>query len=134
LNRLRQVDDEGFGELPDIDEEDGEDRNLQETETPNEETIVSQAEPDEETMENPEAAARRTAVLSLPLGRAANFARIVDYIYDVDDDKWCQVTLSFSVGRRTMDISNLVRKACEKGVLHQVNYLWHRHRSCTISS
>ena len=45
---------------------------------------------------------------------------IVDYIYDTEKEEWCELTLAFPIGRKTVDISNVIRKASEKSVIRCV--------------
>ena len=60
---------------------------------------------------------RRANVLNLAQGRYSQF---VEYAYDTQKELWAEVTLAFSVGQKQVDMSNVIRKASEKAVLHEV--------------
>ncbi len=128
--RAAEGSDEGF---EDLSEEETKDR---ETPVP----ILTAQEEEEGAMQgSEEAKKRRTAVLNLiSTAKGSAFrigseksvfpefffssaiASISNYTYDVDKELWCELTLTFPVGRRPVDMSNVVRKACEKAVIKEV--------------
>ena len=84
-----------------------------------EEKPLSAKEQEEINMESIEARKRRLYVRNLLQGKAG-LATILDYIYDTDKEIWCELTLSFGVSRKTVDMSNVVRKSAERAVLHEI--------------
>ena len=76
-------------------------------------------EVEKENMRNVEAKKRQNAVLGLLQGKGG-LVSILDYTYDTQKERWCELTLSFDVSRKTVDMSNVVRKSAEKAVLHEV--------------
>ena len=48
------------------------------------------------------------------------FAQIHDYSYDVRKQKWCELTLSLSASRKSVDLSNVLKKAAEKAVIYEI--------------
>ena len=48
------------------------------------------------------------------------FAQIHDYSYDVRKQKWCELTLSLSASRKSIDLSNVLKKAAEKAVIYEI--------------
>merc|ERR1719273_7648 len=69
-------------------------------------------------MESRDAQKRRIGVLNL--SSKEGYASLVDYMYDTDKERWCELTLAFSVGQKNVDMSNVIRKAAEKAVIRQV--------------
>ena len=41
-------------------------------------------------------------------------------MYDTEKERWCELTMAFSVGQKTVDLSNVIRKAAEKAVIREV--------------
>ena len=70
-------------------------------------------------MRNVEAKKRQNAVLGLLQGKGG-LVSILDYTYDTQKERWCELTLSFSVSRKAVDMSNIVRKSAERAVLHEI--------------
>jgi len=104
--------DEGFDELPSIESDEDNEREEDLSASPSPTVAAS--------MEEPAAAARRNAVLTMPLNKARNLISVSDYVYDVEEEKWCELTLAFPVSRRSLDVSNVLRKACEKAIVREV--------------
>ncbi len=50
----------------------------------------------------------------------AGCATISNYLYDVEKELWCQLELSFHVSHRPVDMSDVVRRACARGVIKEV--------------
>lgn len=84
-----------------------------------EEKTISQEDLEKSNMEMPEAQKRRLYVLQILQSKSGS-ATVVDYSYDVEKDLWCQLTLSFSVSQKNVDMSNIIRKAAEKAVIREV--------------
>eukprot|EP00095_Tigriopus_kingsejongensis_P009705 maker-scaffold1466_size39939-snap-gene-0.10 protein:Tk09705 transcript:maker-scaffold1466_size39939-snap-gene-0.10-mRNA-1 annotation:"GH20789" len=100
--------DDGFGEMDTKEEEiKGESKSANTTQT-REALNMSQTE----------ATKRRLWVQEM--GDAKGFATIVDYIFDTEKELWCQLSLGFEVAHKTLDMSNVVKKAAEKAVIHEV--------------
>ena len=76
----------------------------------------------EEAMASGEAAQRRDHVLRLLDGRGG-VCNIHDYSYDTVNQSWCQLTLSFDIARKRVDMSNVIRKAAEKGVVYEIKHV-----------
>lgn len=67
------------------------------------------------------ASGRRLRVLTLNLtAKSAAAADIVDYKYDTAKSSWCELTLSFDLDKKMLDMSNIIRKAAEQGVVYEV--------------
>ena len=66
-----------------------------------------------------EPAKRRVRVLSLLTG-AKSFGTVTDYKYDTEKEQWCEVTLSFDVSMKKLDMVNIIKQSAEKGVVYQV--------------
>jgi len=73
----------------------------------------------EDAMASGEPARRRAAVLHLMEGRGG-VASIVDYSYDTEKESWATLTLSFDITRKRVDMSQVLRKAASKAVVHEV--------------
>lgn len=76
----------------------------------------------DETMSSGEPAKRRANFLSLLAGRS-NLCSVVDYSFDTEKESWCEVTLSFDLSQKKIDLANMLHKAAEKGVIYQVAHL-----------
>ena len=76
-------------------------------------------EQEELDMEDPEAKKRRLYVRNLLQGRGG-LATILDYTYDTKKQLWCELTLSFAVSRKAVDMSHVVRKSTEQSILHEI--------------
>merc|ERR1719412_1206194 len=84
-----------------------------------EESPISGIDQEEINMGSPEAMKRRLYVRNLLQGKAG-LATILDYIYDTEKEIWCELTLSFFVSRKTVDMTNVVRRSAERAVLHEI--------------
>ena len=42
------------------------------------------------------------------------------FTFFLEKEEWCELTLAFPVGRKTVDISNVIRKSAEKSVIRCV--------------
>ena len=76
-------------------------------------------EQEERDMDDPEARKRRLFVRNLLQGKAG-LATILDYTFDTKKELWCELTLSFEVSRKTVDMSNVIHKSAERAVLHEI--------------
>ena len=47
-------------------------------------------------------------------------ATVSGYSYDLDNEEWCELTLSFNVSERPIDMSNVIKKACAKGIIKEI--------------
>ena len=83
------------------------------------EIILTQREQEELNMEGDEAKKRRLFVRHM-LTDKGGLATILDYTYDTKKELWCKLTLSFGASRKTVDMSNVVRKSAERAVLHEI--------------
>merc|ERR1719433_1896488 len=73
--------------------------------------VIDKKSVEQRNMENnKDAQKRKVGVLSLVAPKGGH-ASIVDYIYDTEKEEWCELTLAFPVGRKTVDISNVIRKS-----------------------
>ena len=70
-------------------------------------------------MDTREAQMRKTQVLNLVSDKGGS-ANVVDYMYDTEKELWCELTLAFSVARKTVDMSNVIKKSAEKAVIREV--------------
>jgi hypothetical protein len=41
-------------------------------------------------------------------------------MFPFQNELWCELVLAFGVNQRRIDMSNVIKKAAEKGVIHQV--------------
>ena len=48
------------------------------------------------------------------------FAQIHDYSYDVKKERWCELTLTLSASRKSVDLSNVLKKAAERAVIYEI--------------
>jgi len=87
-----------------------------------EDVKLSEEEMQEAMMASEDASRRRSDVLRLLDGRGG-VCNIVEYSYDTVEQSWCELTLSFDITRKRVDMSNVIRKAAEKGVVHEVKNL-----------
>ena len=62
---------------------------------------------------------RKTQVLNVVSDKGGS-ANVVDYMYDTEKELWCELTLAFSVARKTVDMSNVIKKSAEKAVIREV--------------
>ena len=85
----------------------------------NEENSLSAREQEDINMESIEAKKRRMYVRNVLQGKAG-LATILDYIYDTEKEIWCELTLSFGITRKTVDMSNVVRRSAERAILHEI--------------
>ena len=109
--------------------------------------VIDKKTVEQRNMENnKDAQKRKVGVLSLVAPKGGH-ASIVDYIYDtglsaylftftylaaiclhfsnvclhfLEKEEWYELTLAFPVGRKTVDISNVIRKSAEKSVIRCV--------------
>ena len=72
----------------------------------------------EDMMASGEPAKRRAGVLRLAEGKGE--AAIVDYSYDTEGQSWASITLSFDLSRKKVDMSNVIKLAASKAVVHEV--------------
>ena len=79
----------------------------------------TQQELEEMNMDSTEAKKRRLYVKNLLQGKSG-LATILDYKYDTEKELWCELTLSFSISRKAVDMSNIIRKSAERAVLHEI--------------
>ena len=70
-------------------------------------------------MKSLDAQRRRLAVLNKAREKES-YAEVLDYAYDTDKEYWCELTLSFAVGQKNVDMSNAIKKSAEKAVLREV--------------
>ena len=49
----------------------------------------------------------------------------MDYKFDVARSSWCDLTLSFDIAKNMVDLSNVIRKAAEKAIVHEVSRASH---------
>ena len=56
----------------------------------------------------------------IPPRLSTGFAQVYDYVYDVNKERWCELTLEMSASRKAVDFSNVIRKAAEKAVIHEI--------------
>lgn len=56
-------------------------------------------------------------MLSLLDGRLGT-CQIVDYEYDTAEQSWCRLTLGFDIGKKRIDMTNVLRKAAAKASLN----------------
>jgi len=104
------------GEADDGFDEDWEEFRSSSAELP--EQVVEES--NEEIMNrDPEARKRKNFVMNLLQGKCG-FAQIHDYSYDVRKQKWCELTLSLSASRKSVDLSNVLKKAAEKAVIYEI--------------
>lgn len=83
---------------------------------------VTAAPLQEDAMGRGEPARRRASVLGL-LTKGSGVAGIADYSYDTEQQAWCQLTLSFAVERKRVDLAHVLRQAAAKGVMHEIKNL-----------
>ena len=43
--------------------------------------------------------------------------RIVDYKFDTENELWCEISLAFDVAKKTLDMSNVIKKAAAAAVV-----------------
>ena len=60
--------------------------------------------------------------------------KVSDYTFDAEKESWCEITLSFDVSQKRLDMVNVIKKSAEKGVIHQVVVSSHPSGSCIKSS
>ena len=125
MNKEINIDDQDFLNRNENDEEtkmswdmSNEDDGI-EVDMPLDDIAVSEQELEEMKMDTLEAKKRRLFVKNL-LKEKAGLATILDYKYDTDKELWCELTLSFSVSRKAVDMSNVVRKSADRAVLHEI--------------
>ncbi len=131
--------DEGFEELPDLEEKDSESTSVAAP------TGLTVREEEERAMDqSEEGRKRRLDVMNLVSSARCKLmvffcliwfikklfvkyystllacATVFDYCYDVNKELWTEITLTFGVGRRPVDMSNVVKKACNKAVIKEV--------------
>ena len=70
-------------------------------------------------MKTLESQRRRLAVLNKAKEKES-YAEVLDYAYDTEKEYWCELTLSFAVGQKNVDMSNAIKKSAEKAVLREV--------------
>ena len=70
-------------------------------------------------MKSLESQRRRLAVLNKAKEKES-YAEVLDYAYDTEKEYWCELTLSFAVGQKNVDMSNAIKKSAEKAVLREV--------------
>jgi len=87
-----------------------------------EEVKLTEKELQEVAMSSEEASRRRNDVIRLLDGRGG-VCSIVEYSFDTVEQSWCELTLSFDITRKRVDMTNVIRKAAEKGVVHEVKNL-----------
>jgi len=73
----------------------------------------------EELMSTGEPAKRRLHFLN-NLEGACGLCQVSDYSFDTEKEQWCEVTLSFDISQKRMDMVNVIKKAAERGVIHQI--------------
>merc|ERR1719419_283189 len=73
----------------------------------------------EDNMATGEPAKRRASVLRLLEGRGG-VAKIIDYCYDTEKQSWATLTLSFDIAKKRVDMSQVLRQAATKAVVHEV--------------
>ncbi|XP_059079806.1 DNA-directed RNA polymerase I subunit RPA1-like [Tigriopus californicus] len=85
------------------------------------ESMIKTEDLEELNMGKDEAIKRRNYILqqSKPTGLAS----VVNYSYDTEKELWCQLTLAFDIQRKSMDMSNVVKKAAEKAIIHEVKHI-----------
>ncbi len=54
------------------------------------------------------------------IAHCAGITNITDYVYDTSKSLWCRLTLSFAVGRKSLDMSSVVRNAANAAVVREV--------------
>ena len=54
------------------------------------------------------------------LSGKATAVGMVDYAYDEEKSLWCELTLSFDIGKKSLDMSNVVKKAASAAVIKAV--------------
>jgi len=72
-----------------------------------------------ELMSSGEPAKRRLKFLSQMEG-VCGLCQVSDYTFDADKETWCQITFSFDVSQKRLDMVNIIKKSAEKGVIHQI--------------
>lgn len=103
-------DDDGFGDVEE--DEDGTDEALKSS-------FVEKKKSKTVNMNTEEAKRRKLNVLNA-LPKEKSIVCITDYAYDVDNELWCEIELTFPVDKSNMDLSNVFRKAASKAVIHHV--------------
>ena len=73
----------------------------------------------QQNMRSVDAQKRRNGVLSKAKEKEA-YAEVLDYAYDTVKELWCELTLSFAIGQKNVDMSNAIKKSAEKAVLREV--------------
>ena len=81
--------------------------------------LVLQESNDVMMSQDPEARKRKNFVMNVLHGKCG-FAQIADYVYDVKKEKWCELTITLSASRKSVDLSNVLKKAAEKAVIYEI--------------